>query len=178
MSLQSGLRSQRYSRAMHSLWLWQANSASVHSLETWGTAGVGEGQRGRQGRAGQKAWAAQALRGWEQALGPCVWLLGFWQTSVRQRSTRWTHHSIHGAWDMCWWPHPSLPETPHTVNKTHTCSHHITSHAGRKLAQGGRGGKAEGGERPKGWLVGSAQPSGPPPSFPSLQELIQVPGWA
>lgn len=172
MSLQSGLRSQRYSRAMHSLWLWQANSASVHTLETWGTAEVGQGQWGGRGWAGRKAWAAQALRGWEQALGPCVWLLGFWQTSARQKSARWTHHSIHRAWNVRRWPHPSLPETPHTVNKPHACGHHITSHAGRKLAQRGRA------ERPKGRLVGSAQPSDPPPSFPSLQELIQVPDWA
>lgn len=41
MSLQSGRRSQRYSRATHSLWLWQANSVSVQTLGRWGTVGQG-----------------------------------------------------------------------------------------------------------------------------------------
>lgn len=49
MSLQSGLRSQRYSRATHSLWLWQANSVSVQTLEIWGTVGL-EGVREAGGR--------------------------------------------------------------------------------------------------------------------------------
>lgn len=31
-----------------------------------------------------------------------------------------------GAWAVWQWPHPSLPETPHTVNKPHACNHHIT----------------------------------------------------
>lgn len=48
MSLQSGLRSHRYSRATHSLYRWQANSASVQTLENWGTVGVGGSQRRRR----------------------------------------------------------------------------------------------------------------------------------
>jgi hypothetical protein len=51
MSLQSGRRSQRYSNATHSLWLWQANSASVQTLGTWGTVEVGRSQR-QQGLGG------------------------------------------------------------------------------------------------------------------------------
>lgn len=69
MSLQSGLRSQRYSRGTHSLWLWQVNSASVQTLENWGTVGVRGRQRGR-GRGGGLSWVAQALRGCQRASVP------------------------------------------------------------------------------------------------------------
>lgn len=47
MSLQSGLRSQRYSRGTHSLWLWQANSFSVQTLGYWSTRGIGGGSSGQ-----------------------------------------------------------------------------------------------------------------------------------
>lgn len=62
MSLQSGRRSQRYSRGTHSLWLWQANSVSVQTLGTWGTVevrGVRGSSRRRGGRAGlNREWAS------------------------------------------------------------------------------------------------------------------------
>lgn len=86
MSLQSGLRSQRYSRATHSLWLWQANSFSVHTLEIWGTVGL-EGVRAAGGRlmGGVKDSSGTARLG--VGFGALCQAMWFWADSARARST-------------------------------------------------------------------------------------------
>lgn len=90
MSLQSGLRSQRYSRAIHSLWLWQANSVSVQTLGIWDTVGL-EGVREADGRLmeGVKDGTGTAWLGVGfGALCQATWFLA---NSARARNTWWTY---------------------------------------------------------------------------------------
>lgn len=97
MSLQSGLRSHRYSRATHSLYRWQANSASVQTLENWGTVGVGGSQRRRRevaGRCHGQHRHGRAGRGLWCPVSGCVV-----SSRLSKGREQWRTHPQH-TWDM------------------------------------------------------------------------------
>lgn len=123
MSLQSGLRSQRYSRATHSLWLWQANSVSVQTLGTWGTVGLeGVREAGRRWMEGIKDDIGTARLG--VGFGALCQAMWFLADSARARSTWWTHpqhtrHRICGS--SLTSPHTQLTCHTHATTTSHTC---------------------------------------------------------
>lgn len=101
MSLQSGLRSQRYSRATHSLWLWQANSFSVQTLGMWATVGS-EGVREAGGRlveGGMDGTGTAGLGvGWCPASGHVIsGRLSEGKEQMVGTSTAYTGHGICGS---------------------------------------------------------------------------------
>lgn len=88
---------------------------------------------------------AQALQSWEGALGLRVRPRGFWQIQRGHRARGEHIHSTCGMGAMWQGPHPSLTQTPHTVNTPHhamTTAHTCGPQPGleRMQRKGRRGG--------------------------------------